>query len=142
MASSCRNRSHVPPSFTQKNAPPEPLSTYACPEIIPSATAARCPLSSSLSDSAFLTASSAPSLLRSSSLGLPENEILSLACRISFSILSWPGTSVCRDEYLHSCQSGVPFLRNSLHLTHQSIMVRPPRSSSRIAFGMARRRQA
>ena len=85
------------------------------------------------SDSAFLTASSAPSLLRSSSLGLLEDEILSLTCRISFSILSWPGTSVCRDEYLHSCQSGVFFLRNSLHLTHQRIMAPPPRSFRRHA---------
>ena len=105
----------------------------AYPEIMESATAARCPLSSSLSDSAFLTASSAPSLLRSSSEGLPEDEILSLACRSSFSILSWPGTSVCRDEYLHSCQSGVPFLRNSLHLVHQRIMASPPRSFRRQA---------
>ena len=60
--------------------------------------------------------------MRSSSLGLPEAEIFSLTCRISFSILSWPGTSVCRDKYLHSCQSGVFFLRNSLHLMHQRIM--------------------
>ena len=100
--SSCLSRFHDSPLRIQKNisVSDHTLCTRIS-VIILSATAVRCPLSSPSSDSAFLTASNAPSLLRSSSLGLPDSAIFSLICRTApfpssrGLALTCAGTSTC-----------------------------------------------